>query len=84
MPAYIQGTIKLFEANEFKDAESQEPVKFYTYYVQGTEGNTLKLNSRQDFRQYVDEAVTIAFTLKPDYNKPTLFRVSIIDVKPQE
>lgn len=84
MKAYIEGTIKLYEKNSFKDAETQESVEYSTYYVQADQGQTLKLNSKQDFTKFIDEEAVITVDIAADYNSPSKFRVKLIDVKAVE
>lgn len=78
---YIEGKIKMVEDTSFKDAKTGQTVPYFTNYLQGSDGKLLKLGSRQDFGSMADKAVLVTAELRPDFNKPSLYRLSITDVK---
>jgi len=78
---YIEGTIKLVEDSSFKDAETKEKVPYFTNYIQDTEGGVVKLGSRENYEQWKDTRVVVVAEMKPDFNKPSLYRLKILEVK---
>jgi len=83
MKAFIEGTIKLFEQNKFKDAETQQPVEYFTYFIQG-DNQTIKLNSKNDYTKTIDKEAVIEVDIQPDFNTPSKFRVKLINVQAQK
>jgi len=81
MPIFIRGIIKIVENASFINAQTKEKVPYYVHYVQDPEGKLQKLASQIDYSDFLDEIVIITATLKPDFNKPNLFKVIISDVK---
>jgi len=81
MPIYIRGLIKIVENAAFKNATTGEQVPYFVHYVQDPSGKLQKLGSQIDYSEFIDEPVVITATLKPDFNKPNLFKVIISDVK---
>jgi len=79
MKAFIEGTIKIHDHNSFKDEKTGQDVEYNTYVIQG-EGESIKLNSKRDFSEFVDVPAVIALNILSQYDAPTKFRVSIIDV----
>jgi len=81
MKAYIEGIIKIHDTNSFNDAKTGQTVTYNSYVVQG-EGESIKLNSKNDYGNMVDKSAVLTLDIKSLYDAPTKFRVSIIDVKP--
>jgi len=78
---YIEGEIKIVEDTSFQDAQTKQKVPYYTNYLQGSDGKLLKLGSREDFGAMAGKAVLVTAELRPDFNKPSLYRLSIVEVK---
>jgi len=81
MKAYIEGQIVSMETATFKDAQTQKDVSFNTYYIKGTEGGMLAVNSREDFSRALNVDAVLSVDIRPDPVKPTQFKIKIIDVK---
>jgi len=84
MKAFIEGTIKLIEKNSFKDAQTQEPVEYFTYYIQDDTQQTLKINSKSDHSAMLDKKAVITVDVQADFNSPSKFRVKLIDANKAE
>jgi len=83
MKAYIEGVIKIHDTNTFQDAKTGQPVTYNSYIIQGEE-ESIKLNSKNDYSMHIDKPAVLTVDIKSQYDAPTKFRVSIIDVKPQK
>jgi len=81
MKAFIEGQIVSVESNTFKDAQTQNDVKFNTYFIKGAEGGMITLNSREDFEDMMLKNAVLTVDVRPDPVKPSQFKIKIIDVK---
>jgi len=82
MKAYIEGNLRICENASFKDAKTGEKVPYYVFYIQDEDGQLSKIGCRDDHSDLVGRDAVFTVTVKPDFNKPNLFRLSVIDVKP--
>jgi len=83
MKAFIEGTIKIHDTNTFNDAKTGQQVTYNSYVIQG-EGESIKINSKNDYSEHIDKPAVLTLDVKALYDAPTKFRVSLIDVKPQK
>jgi len=81
MKAYIEGVIQMVEDASFKDAQTGKPVPYFAVYVQDGEKKVLKLGSREDRSDSVGKDVVITLSVRPDFNKPSLYRLTIDEIK---
>jgi len=84
MKVFIQGVLKIVENSAFKDATTGAKVPYFTNYVQDPEGKLSKIGSSEDFSEFIDEPVVAECEMRPDFNKPNLFRVKVTSVRKEK
>jgi len=82
MPLYLEADIKIVENASFKDAQTGNTVPYYKVYLQDENGKMLSIGTREDVNDTVGKNCVVTSSAKPDFNKPNLFRLSIVEVKP--
>jgi len=75
------GRIKLFSSRVFKDDKTGADVPRFTYHLQLTTGEVLKVNSKRDFSQMVDQNAIFSLNAYA-HDKGGGFWLTLVDVKP--
>lgn len=83
MKAYIEGTLRIVENGEFTDKDTGKVIPRWINYIQDEEGMLEKISSKDvDHSAFIGRDCVFTIALKPDFNKPNLFRATLTDVKP--
>jgi len=84
MKAFIEGTLKMVEDASFKDKATGSLVPYFVSYIQDDESKLLKVGSRENHTPMVGRDCVFVIGMKPDYEKPNLYKLSLLDIKPQK
>jgi len=82
MKAFIEGNLRIVENASFVDKKTGSQRTWYRCYVQDEDMKLSILGSSLDYTKLLGRDCVFTVDLKPDFSSPTLFRVTINDVKP--
>lgn len=84
MIAYLNGNLKLISNEGFENKETGEKVSYNKLYIQTEEedgsSKVNELNTKQDFSQYINEAITAKLSIRKGKDG---WQVSVVDLIPQ-
>jgi len=84
MRIYAQGVLKMVENSSFKDAKTGQTVSYFTHYIQDAEGKLAKFGASEDYSEFIDVPIVAECDLKPDFQKPNLYRAKLTSVRKQD